>query len=68
MRPIATDNPVAWCVSLFVTKLSCLKAVERIKVLFEAETLWYPKHIVLDGGHNPVYGEVEVKKKNFAHC
>jgi len=38
MRPIATNDPVAWCanlsVCLFVTRLSCEKTAEWIEVLF----------------------------------
>jgi len=37
MRPIATDDPVAWCVS--VTRLCCAKTAKRIKILFGVGTL-----------------------------
>jgi len=38
MRPIATDDSVAFCVSLSVTRLRCAKMTERIEILFRAET------------------------------
>jgi len=33
-RTIATDDHVAWCVSLSVTRLHCANTAERIEVLF----------------------------------
>jgi len=49
MRPIATDDPVAWTVSLSVTRLSCAKTSKQIEVLVEVKTLGDPKHVLLDG-------------------
>jgi len=63
MQPIATDDPVAWCVSLFATLLSWAKTAERIEVLFVVETS--PKtHTVVDGGP---YSEGRRVGENFAH-
>jgi len=40
MRPIATHDPVVWCVSQSVARLHCTKTAERIEVLFGVETLY----------------------------
>jgi len=48
-RPIATDNPLAWCVSLPVTWLLCTKTAKRIEVLFGVENLEDTRHTVLNG-------------------
>jgi len=54
MRPIATDGPVAGCVSQFVSltlmRLRCSKTDERIDVLFGMETVEDSRQVVLDGG------------------
>jgi len=43
MRSIATDDPVAWCISVPVspsaTRLGCAKTAEQIEVLFGVETV-----------------------------
>jgi len=54
----ATDDPVAWCVSLSlcqsVTLLNCAKPAERIDVLFGVE----PRHIALNWSFDiPTRGE-----------
>jgi len=48
MQTIATDGPITWCLSLFVMSLCPAKKAEHIEVLFGVETLWDPRHIVLD--------------------
>jgi len=50
MRSIAISDPVAWCVSLSVTRLCCAKTAARIEVPFVTEILGDTRHIVLDGG------------------
>jgi len=45
MCPAVTDDPVACCVSMSVTRLRCAKTAEWIKVIFALEALE-----VLDGG------------------
>jgi len=39
MRPVATDDPVAWCVCR--ARLRCAKTAERIEVLFGVDTILY---------------------------
>jgi len=39
MRPVAIGDLVAWCVSLFVTRLRSAITAKRIKVLFGEDTL-----------------------------
>jgi len=58
-RPIATDDPVAWCINLSVMLQRCAKTAERIEVLYRNETPGEPRHIVLDSIPNPLYGERE---------
>jgi len=53
MRPVATDDPAASFVSLFVTWLRCAKTAEPTEVLFRMETFGELRHTVLDGGPNP---------------
>jgi len=54
MQPIATDDPVAWCVSLMsVTRLRCAKTAERIEFLFAENTFVDPRSIVSDRGVDP---------------
>jgi len=49
MRPIATDDPVAWCVSQSLWLAAELrKNGWTDKLLFRVDTLADPKHIVLD--------------------
>jgi len=50
MRPIATSDPVAWCVGQTVCLPVSVKTTERITILFGMGTLRDPRHIVLDGG------------------
>jgi len=54
MRPIATDDPLAWYVGQYATRLRCQKAVDLIEVLFGVETLEDPSHVVLDGVSVPL--------------
>jgi len=53
MRPIATDDPVAWysCLSVcqVVKWLRHAETAERIDVLYEVETLGDLRHVVLNG-------------------
>jgi len=53
MRRIATDDPVAWCISLSVTRLRCAKTAERIEVLFGVATFGDPRPIAFYGDPDP---------------
>jgi len=65
MRPV-TDDPVAWRVSLSVTRLSCAKTTERIEVRFRMQTLRDPIHIA--SGEGPDLLTEEGVEDNTAHC
>jgi len=54
---IATDNFVAWCVCMSVMRLRCAKTAEQIDVVFTMENRGGPRHIVLDGGADPIRPE-----------
>jgi len=64
---LATNNPVAWCVCLFVflsvTRLRLLQSAKTAEQLKSCsgggETLGDPKHIPLDGNPNLPYGNGE---------
>jgi len=45
MQPIATDDTVAWCVSLFASLTHGCAVQKRIEVMFR---------VVLDGGPSPL--------------
>jgi len=47
MRPIATDDSVAWYVSQSVTRLRFAKTAERIAVMFGVEIPGIQRNIVL---------------------
>jgi len=52
MRPIATDDPVAWCVSLFVCLSSgcgLCRQEHYCEVLFRVEIFGDSRHIILNG-------------------
>jgi len=49
----ATNDRVAWYVTLSVTRLRCAKTAERIEVRFGVETFRGPRNILLDGGPDP---------------
>ena len=53
MRPIATDDPVAWSVCLSVMQVSPAKTVEWIEMPFGVWTHVEPRHIVLGGSSDP---------------
>jgi len=57
IQPIATDDPVAWCVSLpvSVTQLRCAKTDEQIEIPFGVEIFGEPGHTVLDEIWIPVW-------------
>jgi len=57
MRPITTDDPVAWCVSLSVTRLQCAKTAEHIEVLFEVETQRPNEHYIRLESRSPAVHE-----------
>jgi len=59
---IATDDPVAWCVSLSVTPLSCAKTAERV------ETVLDPMHTVLDGRSDCLSQEGTEDFTNVQQC
>jgi len=40
MQPIATDDPVAWCVCQSVTHLRPTETVKPINILVSVKTLW----------------------------
>jgi len=55
MRPIATNDPVAWCVSFFVCHAAALcKTAERIEVMFSVEIFRGPRYVMSDGGPDPL--------------
>jgi len=56
MRIIATDDPVAWCVRLSVTRLHTAQTAELIEVLFEVESPEDPWNTARDGGPDPPMG------------
>jgi len=47
-QPIATCDPVVWCVSLFTTWLCCAKTADWIEVLYGLDILW-AQSTLLDG-------------------
>jgi len=65
MWTIATGDPVAWCVSLTATRVRCAKTAERIEVLFVAATLEYQRHILFDGGLDPLLALFKIQNKNL---
>jgi len=42
------------CCQQFVMRQSCVKTDKRIEILIAVESLGDPKHIVLDGGSDPL--------------
>jgi len=48
VRPIATDDPIAWSIWLSVTRLGWAKMAKRIEFLFGMESLGDPRNILLD--------------------
>jgi len=70
MQPIATDDPVSWCVCLSrgsaVQKQLNGSRSQRIEVPFGAKILGEAKYTVLNGGPNLLWrGKV---RKNLADC
>jgi len=57
MRPVAIDDPVAWCVCLLVcqsiTRLCPAKTAKRIEVQFVIEATGGPINTVFNGVPNP---------------
>jgi len=57
MRPIATDDPVAWCngqpVCQSVASLRSVETAKRIHVLFRVETPGGQGNKVFDGSPDP---------------
>jgi len=62
MRPIETDDSMAWCVS---PCLACGRAVQTDRRPVWIKDCWELIHIVLDEGP---YGEGEEKWGHFSHC
>jgi len=57
MLPVATDNPVTWCVSQSAMQLCCAKMAKWVEVLFGVESL----------GDQCPYGNRECGE-TFTHC
>jgi len=60
MRTIATGDPVAWCVGLSVTHLRPAKQLDGSRSCLCYGDSWGIRHIVSDGGPDPLTGKEEV--------
>jgi len=66
MQTIVTDDCgvcLSVCLTCGLNRFHCAKTAEQIQILFGVNSLLGPRHIVLDGDHDPhIEGEGQLEK------